>query len=226
MSTILERYNKVNEELKNREIEVHGYRVSMESAKEQMLKIADDLTVLEKQEKNIVYAIEEFKRISTERTEMAKQDLENVLNWVLSKIELQQRYTARIEESKGRGSKGLNIILQDAETGYERSISEQSGTALAQIISFLMIVIVIKFSGSSRIVVIDEVFSGIDDEQTVRMFGEILVALSENEGFQFIMVEHQDVLDEIEGMNVVKLSLKDYKKGTVIEEQYKKKATE
>lgn len=221
MTTILERFNNLTEHVREKEIELHGYNVQVKTALEQVESFKQSILNLEVDEKNHLYAIEELKRISTQRTENAKNELEDVLNWVLDKIPLEQQYSARIEESTGK-NRGLNIILSDKDTGFERSISEQSGTALAQILSFLMVIIVIKFSGATRIVVIDEVFSGIDDPDVVDMFGKILVALSENENFQFIMVEHQPSLDEIEGMNVVALELTDYEKGTVVKEQYTK----
>lgn len=165
-------------------------------------------------EMNYKKATEVFKKISDTRNEEAKEVLEDVLNWALENIDLEQNYVARLEEKEsGRSGKELSIILIDTDTGRERSIRSQTGTAIAQIVSFLMNIIIIKFSGSSKIMVLDEVFSGLQDKETIRMFGEILVALSVNEGFQFIIVEHKSDLSDIEGIDKIKLSLTDYSKG-------------
>lgn len=190
------------------------------SAKQNVTSTKDIVNKLETTELNYDKAIIEFSRISTEKAVSAKEELEQVLNWALSNIEMEQNYSAEIVETDRGSNRGLSIVLYDTDTGYARDIEEQSGTALAQMISFLMLVIVIKFSGCSRIMILDEVFSGVDDENTVRMFGEILVALAENEGFQFIYVEHQNILDEILGMNVIDVVQKKYKDGTIIRNQY------
>ncbi|MFV1457995.1 hypothetical protein, partial [Bacillus mycoides] len=110
-----------------------------------------------------------FKNIADERNEGAKQALTNVLNYALANVPLEQRYEARIEETiSKRSGKEMIVILRDVDTGQERSLKHQTGTALSQIVGFLMTVIVIKFSGASRVILIDEKLSGLQDEETIR----------------------------------------------------------
>lgn len=176
-----------------------------------------DIEKLNRAEVNYGKAAEAFKKIADTRNEEAKAVLEDVLNWALDNIDLEQRYSARLDErDSGRSGKEMVIVLVDKDTGNERTLRNQTGTAISQIVSFLMNIIVIKFSGATRIMVLDEVFSGLSDIETVRMFGEILVALAENEDFQFIMVEHEKELREVEGINKIQLAIKKYEDGLVV----------
>ncbi|MBE7114670.1 hypothetical protein FT641_19925 [Bacillus paranthracis] len=155
-----------------------------------------------------------FKNIADERNEGAKQALTDVLNYALANVPLEQRYEARIEETiSKRSGKEMVVILRDIDSGQERSLKHQTGTALSQIVGFLMTVIVIKFSGASRVIVLDEKLSGLQDEETIRMFGDVIVALAKNEDFQIIMVEHKSELKTVEGVTVIPLVLRDYERG-------------
>lgn len=158
-----------------------------------------------------------FKKEADQRDEEAKEALENVLNYALSNIQLEQDYRARIEIiPSNRSGKEMVVVLQDINTGFERRLKTQTGRAIRQIISFLMTVIVIKFSGASRMLLIDEQLSGLQDLETIHMFGDILVALANNEGFQFFVVEHKTELNVVEGIKVINLVLNDYERGLEI----------
>ncbi|MBT3123338.1 MULTISPECIES: ABC transporter ATP-binding protein [Bacillus] len=190
-----------------------------ETIKGRVEKYNNDITKLRDRESLLNKAAVVFKNVADERNEEAKKTLEDVLNYALANISLEQQYEARVEEVPSkRSGKEMTLVLTDIETGHERSLKNQTGTALSQIISFLMSAIVLKFSGSSRVMLLDEVFSGLQDEETIRMFGEILVALAKNEGYQFILVEHKSELKNIEGITEIALQLKDYDKGLEVRE--------
>lgn len=158
-----------------------------------------------------------FKSIADDRNREAKKQIEEVLNYALSSIPLEQNYVARLEEvASKRSGKELTVILTDRDTGYERTIKNQTGTWIAQVISFILTMIIIKFSGSSRIMILDEVFTGMEDREMVHMFGDILTALAKNEGFQLFMVEHRKELDGVEGIKRIPLGIEDYEDGTVV----------
>ncbi|PGT89945.1 hypothetical protein COD17_09350 [Bacillus thuringiensis] len=158
-----------------------------------------------------------FKNIADERNEGAKQALTDILNYALSNIQLEQRFKARIQEDVNkRVGKELSVVLKDLDSGYERSLKHQTGTAVSQIVGLLMTVITIKFSGASRFLLLDEKLSGLQDEETIRMFGEILSALAQNEDFQIVMVEHKSQLKTIDGITVIPLALPDYQTGLVV----------
>jgi len=158
-----------------------------------------------------------FKQIADDRNQTAKQQIEDVLNYALNSIPLEQNYFARIEEvSSKRSGKEMTVVLTDRDTGYERSLRNQTGTWIAQVVSFILNMIIIKFSGSSKIMILDEKFTGMEDHGMIHMFGDILVSLARNENFQIYMVEHRKELDKIEGLNSITLGIEDYENGTVI----------
>jgi len=158
-----------------------------------------------------------FKSIANDRNREAKKQIEDVLNYALSSIPLEQNYIASIEEiSSKRSGRELTVILTDRDTGYQRTLKNQTGTWIAQVVSFILTMIVIKFSGSSKIMVLDEVFTGMEDHDMINMFGKILVSLAKNEDFQLFMVEHRKELDAIEELTNIPLGIKGYEEGTVL----------
>lgn len=193
--------------------EVHGKEAQLETLQGVLNRFQSQLEDLAHQEVLHQKVLLTFKEISDQRTAEGKAMLENVLNWALANIPLEQRYEAQLQESTRGAKKEMAIILRDLDTGRIRNLKNQSGTALVQIISFLMNIIVIILSGSSRLMVLDECFSGLQDQETITMFGEILVALSQNEGFQFIMVEHKSELGTVQGIRQIQAQLNDYEQG-------------
>lgn len=162
-------------------------------------------------------SIATFKEIADTRSEDAKKHIEDTLNWALNQIPLKQRYSAVLVESNSKKStKEIYIQLVDLDTGKKREIKTQTGTAIAQIVSFFMNVILIMVSGSSRIMLLDEVFSGIQDVESIRVFGDILVSIAEKEKFQFIFIEHKSTLLEVEGIKPIYLDLQNYDEGAII----------
>lgn len=149
-----------------------------------------------------------FKQIADNRNKKAKEQIEKVLNYALSNIPLEQNYMATLDEvSSKRSGKELTVTLIDRDTGHSRSLRHQTGTWIAQVISFILTMIVIKFSNSSRLMILDEVFTGMEDHEMILDFGNILTSLAENEDFQIIMVEHRKELDTIEGITNIKFGL-------------------
>ena len=79
----------------------------------------------------------------------------------------------------------LELIV---ENGKVRSLKNDSGHGLMQIISLLCVLSVIVLTGSRRVFVIDEVLSGLS-ENSRKIVAEILWTFTEI-GFQFIVSEH------------------------------------
>lgn len=150
----------------------------------------------------------------------AEELLERVLNNALSRVDLDSSYSAKlVHPNTSRAVKGLLIKLEDMKTGKERVPFESTGTMVAQLISFLMSAIVLKMSGKRRIMVVDEVLSGFNDVHSIKEFGDVLVALSQNDGFQIIAVEHKSQLEQVEGINVMHFEKDD--EGLKLSELYK-----
>lgn len=164
-------------------------------------------------------SIEVFKSVIDGRNKSAKDKLESMLNFALSYIPLENNYTIKLEEfDTKRSGREFSIKLFDKNANKLRGVRTQSGTAITQLVSFLVRVVVISFSGARRVLLIDENLSGFQDKETIRMFGEILVALAENENFQILMVEHKSEFNEVPGMYNYRLAREGYDKGVILKE--------
>lgn len=214
---MLDRVTRVLTECNNRRDDVKITEGHVRTLENVVQGYIDDI---EEKEKEIVLSEKTSKllqSISDTRNKVAKEKIEGVLNYALSNIPLEQNYRAILEETSSRRSgRELAITLEDIETGYRRSLRNQTGTWVKQLVSFILTMIIVKFSGSSRVLVLDEVFSGMEDHKMIKVFGEILVSLAENEDFQIIMVEHGKELDELEGIKNIPLRIIDYDRGTEI----------
>lgn len=169
----------------------------------QIRQIMEDIEVLEK-------TSEFLKGMVDTRTAEAYDRIEETMNWCLSKVPLKQNYEISINEFEDkRYGRGVALDLIDKDTKKVRTVKNQTGTAISQIVSFLLSVVIIAISDSSRIMVMDELFSGLDDKESIRNFSDILVALTENEGFQFHVVEQNRDIASNEEVNVIPLDLEE-----------------
>ena len=160
-----------------------------------------------------------FQKVSDERNRTAKDALETVINWALSKIftDPTQSYELKIEEhSDARSGKTMELYLIDLNTGYSRSLKDQQGNAMAQIVSFLMLLTVIKFVDASKVLVLDEMFSGLEDENAVRMLSDILVSLAKNDGFQIFLTEQNSLISDNEEFVRIVVALEDHEDGLIV----------
>ena len=64
--------------------------------------------------------------------------------------------------------------------------------------------------------VLDEQLSGLEDKEMIKVLGYILVSLSRNEGFQFIIIEHKSHLLDVEGVSQFKIEKTNYRQGTKV----------
>lgn len=214
---VLERYKEIKNKLDNirteQIIQDRLREVHLANIEKFKLESEDKELALEKLEK----ALKVFQKVSDERNKTAKDALETVINWALSKVFTDQSYEIKIEElPDARSGKIMEVYLIDTNTGKVRSLKLQTGTALVQIISFLMMLTVIKFADASKVLILDEVFSGLEDKEAVLMFSDILTSLAKNDGFQIIIVEQNSLISENQDFKRINVALEDYDDGLVI----------
>lgn len=219
VNEVLSRYSEVKSKLDDvRLTQVVNERLRathLETIARLELKKEERIQSIETLEKALMV----FQNVSDERNRSAKEALEKVINWALSKVFSSdvQSYEFQIDErADGRSGRVMELSLKDLNTGHSRSLSDQSGTALAQIVSFLIILTVIKFSNTSKILVLDEVFSGLEDETMILMFSDILASLSDNEGFQIFIVEQNSLISSNEDIHRVNVALENIEDGLIV----------
>ena len=206
--SLLERYELLQEKLGDKKEVLKEKEISKRTLEQEFERFARNIEDKEEQIQVKMMASSVIKRLVDDRTEVAYTKIEEVLNWALSQVPLKQRYQIRINDFEDkRFGRGVTFDLVDIDTKRVRSIKNQTGTAISQIVSFLLSVVIIAISGSSRVMVLDERFSGLDDEESIKNFSDILQALSENEGFQFHIVEQNRDIASNEDINVIALDL-------------------
>lgn len=185
-------------------------RLAKEQEEENVENYTNKIIELEDREITLEQVAQLCQSIAHSKNQEAKDILEEVLNHALEQIELDAEYTAHlIQPETKRAVRGLYIKLIEEETGEERTPLTSTGTMVAQLISLLMTIIVIKFSGKRKVIAMDEVLSGFSGLHSIPTFGNFLVTLAENEGFQIIMVEHKEQLAEVEGVHNIRVDKKD-----------------
>jgi hypothetical protein len=113
------------------------------------------------------------------------------VNSLLEKMFTDCSRTVRITQRMVGKNPSLSVeIIAD---GVARDLSEASGHGIAQVVSIICVACLIILNGSRRIIVLDEVLSGIA-EQNKAALSEALWAFTEI-GFQFIVCEHAFVPD-------------------------------
>ena len=134
------------------------------------------------------HAIEILRQVSDEAVNQAYKFLEENLNEALAKMfENTTRHITLKEYTRNNQYPQLEIELT-VGGGVKRSLKADSGHGLAQIVSLLSILCLIVITNSRRILVMDEIISGVSAHNRA-IVSDILWAFTEI-GFQFIVNEH------------------------------------
>jgi len=171
--------------------EIEQVELAKEETKKRLeVSIKQYESKLEKSNKDYdvaVGAIEVLRLLSTNSVQSSYHFMEESINNALKRI-----FTDRIRQIELReGVRGnypqLEIVLH-VENGVERSLKYSSGHGIAQVISLLCILSLIVFTNGRRLVILDEVMSGMSIE-TRKLFDDVLWQFADI-GFQYIIVEH------------------------------------
>lgn len=214
--TLTEKVETMFDRIENENTALRELKVKLKTLEEQEQTYVHDIEAHEHEVILLEKTSALLKQLVDERTASAYETIEETMNWCLARVPLKQRYRIRIDEHSTKAGRGIVLTLIDQDTNKERTLKTQTGTAIAQIVSFLLLVVIVSISGKSKVMVLDEHFSGLDDKESIRHFSEILYALSENDGFQFFIVEQNREIATHEGIQTIPLDILDYNNGLVI----------
>lgn len=163
-----------------------------EKSRASLEKTINDLMEANKNNKEALdvatHAIEILRKVSDEAVGQAYKFLEQSLNSALAKMFTKTTRRIELKESiRSNQYPQLEIILH-VGNGKTRSLKSDSGHGLAQIVSLLSILSLIVITGSRRILVMDEVISGLSVHNR-KIVSDILWTFTEI-GFQFIVNDH------------------------------------
>lgn len=204
-------YEDKKDELVGKKMTLKAHEIAVTRFEEQVGTRKDSI---ELNEKSIVV----LNNLVDSKTEDVLNSLKETINGALQVVPLTNDYDIYITENETkRSGKELQIKLLDKEANKTRGLRTSSGTAVAQLVSFIMRIVLISFSDSRKILVVDENFSGFQDKETINIFGAVLVALAEKEGFQIIMVEHKSEFLNVPHIKNVMLRKDSYREGVIVE---------
>lgn len=175
--------------------EVQQMEISQAANIKARQKLEADIRRLVEENKNnleafdiATHAIEILRQVSDEAVSNAYKFLEENLNTALSRMfENTTRHVTLREYTRNNQYPQLEIELTVAG-GKKRSLKADSGHGLAQIVSLLSILCLIVITESRRILVMDEIISGLSVYNR-EIVSEILWTFTQI-GFQFIVNEH------------------------------------
>ena len=134
------------------------------------------------------HAIEILRQVSDAAVSKAYNFLTENLNITLERMFANTTRKIEIHEyTRNNQYPQLELILH-VNNDKTRSLKSDSGHGIAQIISFLSVLCLIVITGSRRILVMDEILSGVSVRNR-KIVEEILWSFTEI-GFQFIVNEH------------------------------------
>ena len=190
-TNILELKNRANlllGEINRLEIQQAGVIQS----REKIEKTINELKERAKNDKEALdiatHAIEILRQVSDESVGKAYEFLETSLNAALAKMFEKSTRKIKIKEwTRNNQYPQLELELE-VGNGVKRSLKTDSGHGLAQIVSLLSILSLIVITKSRRILVMDEIISGLSVHNR-KVVNDILWSFVDI-GFQFIINEH------------------------------------
>lgn len=185
---LIERANNLISEISTMELE---QQANIQAKK----KIESDIIALVEKNKHnkealdiAQHAIELIRKVSDESVEHAYRFLEQSLNTALERMFTNTTRKISLHEYTRNGQYPQLEIVLTVANGKKRSLKADSGHGLAQIVSILSILSLIVITNSRRILVMDEVISGLSVHNR-KIISDILWQFTEI-GFQFIVNEH------------------------------------
>lgn len=126
--------------------------------------------------------------VSDDNTRVVLDYMTGVINQALDKLFPYDKRAIQFKPSLYKNRyPHINIALYTAD-GRERDLESQSGTGIRQIISFLYVMSLIEIRKGRRIVLLDEILSGVHPQAKRIVIG--IIRLFASKGYQFITVEY------------------------------------
>lgn len=127
--------------------------------------------------------------VSDSNTTAVLDYITGIINKALAELFPYDTRRVFLEKKMFNGQYAHIVVKLVNSEGKERDLALQSGTGLRQVISFLFVVSLIEIRKVRRILLMDELLSGLHSHAK-RIILEIIKIFAE-EGFQFVIVEYE-----------------------------------
>lgn len=172
--------------------QIESQNRASEMAREQLIATINTLMENNKNNKEALdiatHAIELLTKVSDEAVGEAYGFLTESLNTALSRMFKNTTRKIKLKERMRNNQYPQLDVILFVGNGKTRSLKGNSGHGLAEIVSLLSILSLIVITGSRRILVMDEIISGVDIENR-QIIDDILWTFVQI-GFQFIINDH------------------------------------
>ena len=187
-ATLIQNVNNFIAVVDQMDIENKAAIKSRQSLEETIQRLAKDNEDNKEALDIATHAIEILREVSDEAVGKAYGFLEQSLNAALERMFENTTRKIQIKESILKNQYPQLEIILHVGNGKTRSLKTDSGHGLAQIVSLLSILSLIVITGSRRILVMDEVISGLSVHNR-QIVTDILWSFTEI-GFQFLVNDH------------------------------------
>lgn len=212
MASLRQKVDDKNKEFSGKELNLKSHEIAIErfnndiaESREQILVNNESIIVLD----NLINM----------KNEALVESIKSTINDALDSVPLTNDYDILLmENNNARSGNELQVKLLDKEANKPRGLRSASGTGVAQLVSFIMRIVLVSYSGSRKILIVDENFSGFQDKETINVFGAVLTTLAEQEGFQIIMVEHKSEFLNVPHVKNIILKKENYLDGVVVDQ--------
>lgn len=173
--------------------ETRDFLVSIETQEKAKENIGKQLEDIDKELKEKGQTLEEMIRAATilgnvadENTQFILNKITGVINGALGEMFQNDKRSISIKQIMYRNAYPHFVVELETEDGKKRTF-KQSGTGLAQVISFLFTVCLIDARKGRKIIVMDELLNGLHPKAklTIKKLIEVL-----SDKFQFVLVEY------------------------------------
>ena len=161
---------------------------TLEKVKAQIDELSERIQSMNTQYCNMLEAQQLLATVSDENTTAVLDYITSIINKTLGELFPHDNRRIYLEKSMFGGQHPhINIKLTGTD-GHVRDMQLQTGTGLRQVVSFLFILSFIEVRKERRLLIMDEILSGLHPEAK-RIVTDIIQIFAE-EGFQFAMVEY------------------------------------
>lgn len=151
-------------------------------------KIKQTIDELEKKYVDMLEAQQLLSTISEENSNKVLSYITSIINRALAELFPHDTRRVYLEKTLHANQHAhINVVLETSE-GRKRDLTIQSGTGLRQVISFLFVLSLIEIRKGRRLLMMDELLSGLHPE--AKAIVERIMTIFAEEGFQFVMVEY------------------------------------
>lgn len=162
--------------------------VSIQDLDKKIEDLLEKLSDMNEQYAVMLEAQQLLATVSDNNTTAVLDYITGIINKALSELFPYDTRHIFLEKKLIRGEHAHIVVKLTNGEGVVRDLQLQTGTGLRQIISFLFVLSLIEVRKGRRILLMDELFSGLHPE--AKSIVTDIIEIFAEEGFQFVMVEY------------------------------------